>query len=135
MLASIAMEESGCNPNQIGGAGEQGIMQITSDKCPNKTSGPAWYARVYFTFRNMSLTSLTPFITAVTQLVQIHGSCRTHLLTRIDITGNKHKTGASYFASRLSAAGGNVAEALGAYNGWTLGLSIYSPLVSNCDLS
>ncbi|KAF9523993.1 lysozyme-like domain-containing protein [Crepidotus variabilis] len=33
MLASFAMQESSCQPWQIGGAGEQGLMQITKDKC------------------------------------------------------------------------------------------------------
>lgn len=28
-LASIAMQESSCDPNKTGGAGEQGLMQIT----------------------------------------------------------------------------------------------------------
>ena len=43
MLASIAMEESTCNADNVGGAGEQGIMQITADKCPNQQAGAAWY--------------------------------------------------------------------------------------------
>jgi len=34
LLAAIAMQESSCNPNVIGGNGEQGLMQITPDKCP-----------------------------------------------------------------------------------------------------
>lgn len=33
MLASFAMQESSCNPNTVGGAGEQGLMQLTKDKC------------------------------------------------------------------------------------------------------
>ncbi|KAI0081321.1 hypothetical protein K474DRAFT_1422987 [Panus rudis PR-1116 ss-1] len=33
MIASIAMQESSCNPDTVGGAGEQGLMQITPDKC------------------------------------------------------------------------------------------------------
>lgn len=27
------MQESSCNPDTVGGAGEQGLMQITVDKC------------------------------------------------------------------------------------------------------
>jgi hypothetical protein len=34
LLASIALQESGCNPTVTGGAGEIGMMQITSEKCP-----------------------------------------------------------------------------------------------------
>jgi hypothetical protein len=34
LLAAIAMQESSCNANTIGANGEQGLMQITPDKCP-----------------------------------------------------------------------------------------------------
>ncbi|KII92887.1 glycoside hydrolase family 23 protein [Plicaturopsis crispa FD-325 SS-3] len=33
LMAAFAMQESTCNPNTVGGAGEQGLMQITKDKC------------------------------------------------------------------------------------------------------
>lgn len=33
ILASFAMQESGCNPATVGGGGEQGLMQITREKC------------------------------------------------------------------------------------------------------
>jgi len=39
MLASFAMQESSCNPETIGGAGEQGLMQITKDKCNGAPEG------------------------------------------------------------------------------------------------
>ncbi|KAG6828208.1 hypothetical protein H0H92_008781 [Tricholoma furcatifolium] len=39
MLASFAMQESSCNPNTVGGAGEQGLMQITKDKCGGAPDG------------------------------------------------------------------------------------------------
>lgn len=45
ILASIAMEESGCNKDTVGGAGEQGIMQITKDKCPNQIANATWYVK------------------------------------------------------------------------------------------
>lgn len=38
-LASFAMQESSCNPNTVGGAGEQGLMQITKDKCHGAPGG------------------------------------------------------------------------------------------------
>ncbi|KZP34735.1 glycoside hydrolase family 23 protein [Athelia psychrophila] len=38
LLASFALQESSCNPNTIGGAGEQGIMQITKEKCAGATN-------------------------------------------------------------------------------------------------
>jgi len=33
MLAAFAMQESSCNPETVGGGGEQGLMQITQEKC------------------------------------------------------------------------------------------------------
>jgi len=33
LLASFAMQESSCEPDTVGGGGEQGLMQITPDKC------------------------------------------------------------------------------------------------------
>ncbi|GLB37621.1 putative transglycosylase SLT domain [Lyophyllum shimeji] len=39
MLAAFAMQESSCNPNTVGGAGEQGLMQITKDKCGGAPGG------------------------------------------------------------------------------------------------
>ncbi|EGO25378.1 glycoside hydrolase family 23 protein [Serpula lacrymans var. lacrymans S7.9] len=33
------MQESGCDPSTVGGAGEQGLMQLTSDKCTNAPGG------------------------------------------------------------------------------------------------
>ncbi|KAI9572139.1 glycoside hydrolase family 23 protein [Boletus coccyginus] len=39
MLASFAMQESSCIPTTVGGAGEQGLMQITVDKCDGAPGG------------------------------------------------------------------------------------------------
>jgi hypothetical protein len=39
MLAAFAMQESTCNPNTVGGAGEQGLMQLTADKCGGAPGG------------------------------------------------------------------------------------------------
>jgi hypothetical protein len=39
MLASFAMQESSCNPATVGGAGEQGLMQLTVDKCGGAPGG------------------------------------------------------------------------------------------------
>jgi len=39
MLASFAMQESSCNPATVGGGGEQGMMQITPDKCGGAPDG------------------------------------------------------------------------------------------------
>ncbi|KAF8650385.1 hypothetical protein AX16_005194 [Volvariella volvacea WC 439] len=39
MLASFAMQESSCNPWTVGGGGEQGLMQLTHDKCGGAPNG------------------------------------------------------------------------------------------------
>jgi len=39
LLASFAMQESGCNASAVGGAHEQGLMQITRDKCGDAPNG------------------------------------------------------------------------------------------------
>lgn len=83
-LASIALQESGCNPTVTGGAGEIGMMQITSEKCP--TDGSDCYD---------AETNIT--------------------------------IGAQYFQTVLNdQCGGNVACTMGAYNGWTPGLTVQS---------
>ncbi|KAL5631939.1 hypothetical protein ACGC1H_000084 [Rhizoctonia solani] len=46
MIASIMMQESSCNKDTVGGGGEQGLMQITHDKCgqaPNGNCKDPWY--------------------------------------------------------------------------------------------
>ncbi|KAJ3925798.1 MAG: glycoside hydrolase family 23 protein [Lentinula lateritia] len=39
VIASFAMQESSCDPTTVGGAGEQGLMQLTSDKCTSAPNG------------------------------------------------------------------------------------------------
>ncbi|KAJ7072105.1 lysozyme-like protein [Mycena amicta] len=39
MLAAFAMQESSCNKNTVGGGGEQGLMQISKDKCGGAPDG------------------------------------------------------------------------------------------------
>ncbi|KAG2059074.1 lysozyme-like protein [Suillus hirtellus] len=39
LLASFAMQESSCIPSTVGRAGEQGLMQLTSDKCVGAPNG------------------------------------------------------------------------------------------------
>jgi soluble lytic murein transglycosylase-like protein len=79
LLASIAMQESTCNPGATGPNGEIGLMQITPDKC----QGNCWDA-----------------------------------YTNIGI-------GAQYLKSRIDANGGNLAQAMGEYNGWFPGMTEY----------
>lgn len=38
-LAAFAMQESSCNANTVGGGGEQGLMQITREKCKGSPGG------------------------------------------------------------------------------------------------
>ncbi|KAF8160827.1 glycoside hydrolase family 23 protein [Crassisporium funariophilum] len=39
ILASFAMQESSCKPDTVGGGGEQGLMQITQEKCGGAPGG------------------------------------------------------------------------------------------------
>jgi len=39
LIASFANQESGCNPSTLGGGDEQGMMQITPDKCGGAPGG------------------------------------------------------------------------------------------------
>ncbi|EMD39344.1 glycoside hydrolase family 23 protein [Gelatoporia subvermispora B] len=39
LLASISMQESSCESWAVGGGGEQGLMQLTSDKCQDAPGG------------------------------------------------------------------------------------------------
>jgi len=39
VLASFALQESSCRPDTVGGGGEQGLMQITRDKCGGAPGG------------------------------------------------------------------------------------------------
>ena len=39
LLASIALQESSCIPSTVGGNGEQGLMQLTVDKCGGAPGG------------------------------------------------------------------------------------------------
>ncbi|SJX66518.1 uncharacterized protein SRS1_11346 [Sporisorium reilianum f. sp. reilianum] len=82
VLMSFAMQESTCNPGATGGNGEQGLMQITPDKCggaPNGNCKDPWF--------------------------------------NVD-------TGAKYFKSTLDQCGGNLLQAMGQYNGWSIGLTV-----------
>lgn len=82
VLMSFAMQESTCNPSATGGNGEQGLMQITPDKCggaPNGNCKDPWF--------------------------------------NVD-------TGAKYFKTTLDSCGGSVLQAIGQYNGWSLGLTV-----------
>lgn len=50
LLASFAMQESSCRPWIVGGAGEQGLMQITVDKCGGAPNGDCKDPVSYFSF-------------------------------------------------------------------------------------
>ncbi|KIM30346.1 glycoside hydrolase family 23 protein, partial [Serendipita vermifera MAFF 305830] len=80
-LASIALQESGCNPSVTGGATEVGMMQITPDKCPSDGSD------CYDPEINIGI-------------------------------------GARYFKTVLDQNNGNLAAAMGNYNGWYFGLTV-----------
>jgi hypothetical protein len=70
LLASFAMQESSCQPDVVGGGGEQGLMQISGEKCigapilggcrdPVRTSCcNAFYCDAHTSLRNLISTPL-----------------------------------------------------------------------------
>jgi hypothetical protein len=98
------MQESGCNPNTIGGAGEQGVMQITEEKCAGRSPAECRELVRSPRFASGSLGLLN------------------------ECTGIQDfniGTGANYFATQLKAHGGNVVETVGGYNGYFKGMTLY----------
>lgn len=83
LLASIALQESGCNPGVTGGAGEIGMMQVTKEKCPNGDIG-----KCYDAYTNIGI-------------------------------------GARYLKTVIGWNNGNIAAAMGGYNGWWAGMTVH----------
>ena len=93
------MQESSCNPSAVGGAGEQGLMQITRDKCKGAPNG--------------NCKDIVSFL--------IHGFRFTHqLYCHQDFN---IRTGAEFFAATLASNGGDVFSTIGEYNGWEPGMT------------
>ena len=99
LLASFAMQESSCRPDVVGGGGEQGLMQISGEKCigaPNAggcrdpvrhlLQRPLW--RCSYQFKEFNI-----------------------------------RTAAKYFADTLKNNNGDVLLSVGTYNGWYRGLT------------
>ena len=102
LLASIALQESTCNPDTVGGAGEQGLMQLTSDKCNEAPGGNC------------------------KDLVRSHCFHGIHTYTHsLDGLSQDYniRTGAKFFSDTVASQGGNALEAIGMYNGWTRGMT------------
>lgn len=93
MIASIMMQESSCNKDTVGGGGEQGLMQITKDKCGGAPGG----------------NCKDPVSASVSCLVILDT-----YTTRFGQTYNIN-TGAAYLASQIKASGDNVLLAVGSY--------------------
>ena len=101
-LASFAMQESSCNPNAVGGAGEQGLMQLTKDKC---TDAPGGNCKDPV---SQSCVALEDFILCLSRSLQNYNIM----------------TGAKYFADTLNGNDGNLLLTIGGYNGWPRGLTV-----------
>lgn len=95
MLASFAMQESSCNPNTVGGAGEQGLMQLTKDKCGAAPGG----------------NCKDPVRTAVDFLSALPWHS-------YNIQDYNIKTGAKFFSDTLNGNNGDLLKSIGQYNGW-----------------
>jgi len=84
MLAAFAMQESSCKSWTVGGGGEQGLMQITQEKCGGAPNG----------------------------------DCKTPWFNI--------RTAANYFSRTLNNNGGDVLRTIGQYNGWPVGMTVWS---------
>lgn len=93
------MQESSCNPSAVGGAGEQGLMQITRDKCKGAPSG--------------NCKDIVSFF--------IHDFKVTHWLYCLQ--DFNIRVGAEFFAATLASNGGDVFSTIGEYNGWKPGMT------------
>ena len=66
ILASFAMQESSCKADSVGGGGEQGLMQISPEKCVGAPSGdckdPVRHTSCYDAFLSDANTSLRNLI-------------------------------------------------------------------------
>ena len=99
MLASFAMQESSCNPETVGGAGEQGLMQITRDKCTGAPNG----------------NCRDPVSLFLQNLFKIIFD------SDIEISQDF-----KYFKGTLDSNSGDVLWSVGTYNGFRRGLTIVS---------
>jgi hypothetical protein len=108
MLAAFAMQESTCNPATVGGGGEQGLMQLTEDKCGAAPGGdcrdPVSLSCCY--------SSRLAF-----------GALAHDIGVFFSVQDYNIRTGAKYFADTLSGNGGSVLVSIGEYNGWAPGLT------------
>jgi hypothetical protein len=102
VFASIAMQESGCNPQVVGGAGEQGLMQITPDKCKGAPNG--------------NCKDIVGFPRH--RFFRVVGPCSSTISQEFNI-----KTGTEYFVSVLEEDGGDILLTVGRYNGWKNGMT------------
>jgi hypothetical protein len=93
------MQESSCNPSAVGGAGEQGLMQITRDKCRGAPNGNC-----------KDIVSLLIRYFKFTHRVYRHQDFNI-------------RVGAEFFAATLASNGGDVFSTIGEYNGWKPGMT------------
>ena len=96
------MQESSCEPNAVGGAGEQGLMQLTKDKCSDAPSGNCKDPV------SRGCVAHPHFILVLS-----------HVLQNYNIM-----TGAKYFSDTLNGNNGNLLLTIGGYNGWPRGLTV-----------
>jgi hypothetical protein len=100
LLASFAMQESSCIPETVGAGGEQGLMQITREKCLGATNEDC---------RNPVGIDIS------------HGCQR--VLKYISYQDFNIGMGARYFAETLKNNGGDLLLSIGMYNGYQRGLT------------
>lgn len=92
------MQESSCNAETVGGAGEQGLMQLTKDKCGGAPDGNCKDPVSYLL----------------------------NLIYFAELVINKEyniRTGTEFFSTTLKNNDGNLLLTLGNYNGWPEGMT------------
>ena len=93
------MQESSCNPSAVGGAGEQGLMQITREKCKGAPNG--------------NCKDIVRFL-----IYDFKFPHRLYHHQDFNI-----RAGAEFFAATLASNGGDVFSTIGEYNGWKPGMT------------
>jgi hypothetical protein len=93
------MQESSCNPSAVGGAGEQGLMQITREKCKGAPNGNC-----------KDIVSYLIHDFELTHRVYCHQDFNI-------------RAGAEFFVATLASNGGDVFSTIGEYNGWKPGMT------------
>ena len=121
------MQESSCVPDAVGQSGEQGLMQLTRDKCLGAPSGDC---------SNPVSPQISP------DLDQKNTHSRTYYPTWLPTSSPRSlasqdfniQSGAAYFSATLEKNRGDLLLSIGQYNGWSTGMTIVSTALHQCAI-